>query len=241
MKSLIRLIFLGCLGISVMAGDVDELITKIEAARRPRISVPVTNYISRTLTFISTLQTPLQIDYIYKLPDKVKIITRIRDTGDTIQACNGKIAWEQLADGTIRTLSSPNTDYLRFFTTLSNPAIKMSECFSKIEITAENIIVDKEPCYQLTCTPLPHFRQKSIIYYISRNDFLPRRADIETLTDGITIPITSWFVDYHNYNGLVLPRETRTSAPQSLIISRIIDVKINQEINDMEFSPPDHR
>ncbi len=235
MKSLILLFGLT---IAAVAGEVDELVAKIEKAREPKNNVSIRSYISRTMTFTSTLQVPLQIDYIYKSPNKIKIITRIRGAGDTIQAYNGHTAWEQLADGTVRLLNGPTADYLQFFITLGNPAVKMAECFSKIEIISSNSMVDKEPCYQLECTPLPHFRQKTVIYWVSRNDFLPRRADMEILTTGAPVPMTSWFVDYHDYDGLIMPKETRTASPQSPVISRILEVKVNQEIDNLEFNPP---
>ena len=85
--------------------------------------------------------------------------------------------------------------------------------------------------------PAAYFRQMPVVYYIARTDFLPRRIDMGVFTSGSLSLMTSWFGPYRNYNGIILPEETRTASLASPVVSRILRVTVNREISDREFEP----
>jgi hypothetical protein len=217
--------------------ELEPLLAKIEQARKPTITVPVKTCVSRVISFIPALEHPLYIDNIFKAPDKIRIVTRLQGGDTVVQAFNGRIAWERHGQAPLRILDGAAADYLRFLALLSGPGAQLKDCFEKIHLDPETVTVDRVPCYKLTGVPAAYFRQMPVIYYIAQTDFLPRRIDMGVFANGTLSLMTSWFGVYRNYNGIILPEETRTASPMSPVVSRVLSVTVNEEINDREFEP----
>lgn len=216
---------------------IPELLEKIYQASKPRVETH--SYITRTISFLPTSQA-LYIDKSYKLGGKIKISTRLPDGTTTILAFNGKIAWAQDINGKTNILDKKAEQQLRFTAAASNPNSKLSDYFEKISLSEQPENVDSEPCFKLTCIPFARYGQMPAIYYISTKDFLPRRTDMISLRESSALPMTSLYLNYKKFSGLILPAETRTITPQSPVVSTIISVQINPKLNDQEFDLPNN-
>lgn len=237
-KLSICLVFLAA---TVLCADPDNsqtILNRMEQARKPTLGVPVKSFITKTVSFIPSTELPLYIDYAFKAPAKIRIVTRISGAPSVVQVYNGRIAWERRGNAPPQLLEGAAADYLRFFALLSNPQASLSDCFEKIHVDASPVTIDKVPCHKVTGTPAGHFRQFPVVYYVAHSDFLPRRIDMGIFADGSLSLMTSWFGTYRNYGGLILPEETRTASPHTPVVSRILGVTVNPEISDGEFDMP---
>ncbi|MDD4180587.1 MAG: hypothetical protein PHE87_03075 [Victivallaceae bacterium] len=237
MKLLIISLCLITLGIQ--AHDVPtlpELLKKNYQASKPLTETH--SYITRTVNFVPK-SPPFYIDKIYKSGGKIKISTRLQDgTTTAILAFNGKTAWSQDINGQTNILDKSEAQKLRFIAAASNPNGKLSDYFEKIDLAEKTEIVGSDVCFKLNCITFSQYNQMPTTYYISTKDFLIRRTYMISLQQGSALSINSFYLNYKNFNGLILPEETRTDTPQSPVVSRIISVQINPELRDQEFDPP---
>lgn len=213
---------------------IQQLVENIYQASKP--DFPVNSYAVNMVTVLTGGKV-IYLDKIYKTGGKIRITTRLSDGTHTILAFNGKTAWFQDANGQKRLLSEKETNYLRFSAAVANPHGKLSECFEKIILSKNPETIGAESCVKLTCIPFSHYGQMPVVYYISKKDFLPRRTEMISFSQGTALPMTSLYSNYQKFAGLLFPAETRTTTPQSQVLSKIISVNVNQKIDDIQFEP----
>ncbi len=235
-----RFIALFFLSAAACAHDLSdtELLARVEQARRPTLAVPIKSCIWRTVSFIPASEAPLYVDNVFKAPNKIKIVTTVPGSEPVAQAFNGKTAWLRHGKNLPQLLEGDAANYLRFMAVISNPSAEMKHYFEKIVVEKNTVTIDKELCYKIIGYPYEHYRQLPVTYYVAVSDYLPRRIDMGIFSDGNLALVTSWFGKYRNFNGIILPEETRTASPQSPIVSRVMAVTVNPEIPDREFELP---
>lgn len=233
-KLLILVFYLFALSAQTQSFPVHELLEKNYQASKPRVEIH--SYIIRTMLFFPDSQV-VHMDKIYKSGDKIRINTSTGGGGNTVRAFNGKTAWRRDINGQIKILDKKGTQEMRFIAATSNPNNKLSDYFEKISLAKQTENINSEPCFKLTCTPFPRYGQMPAIYYISTREFLVRRTDTISLHQSSPLPMTSLYLNYKNFKGLMLPAETNTITLHGPVVSKIISVQINPELKGREFEP----
>ena len=181
----------------------------------------------------------LQVTTIFKSPDKSKTIIKAGESmPDSIELFNGQSGWTVVPGMGVRQINGPQLDFMKFTAKLSNPANRMRDIFPKIEVAPVLEKIDDKDCYKLTCQTDPKLKQLPLAIYVDSKTFLPAKMVVMVFTDMGQIPGTTFYSDYKNMSGLVIPTVQKTQTMGMEMSTKLISIKYNEAVADTEFELP---
>lgn len=181
----------------------------------------------------------LQVTTIFKSPDKSKTVIKAGESmPDSIELFNGRSAWTIVPGMGVRQINGPQLDFTKFTAKMSNPANRMRDLFPKIEVAPVLEKIDGKDCYKLTCQADPQLKQLPLAIYVDSKTFLPAKMVVMVFTDMGQIPGTTFYSDYKNMSGLVIPTVQKTQTMGMEMSTKLISIKYNEAVADTEFELP---
>lgn len=181
----------------------------------------------------------LQVTTIFKSPDKSKTIIKAGESmPDSIELFNGQNGWTVVPGMGVRQINGPQLDFMKFTAKMSNPANRMRDLFPKIEVAPVLEKIDGKDCYKLTCQADPKLKQLPLAIYVDSKTFLPAKMVVMVFTDMGQIPGTTFYSDYRNMSGLVIPTVQKTQTMGMEMSTKLISIKYNEAVADTEFELP---
>lgn len=219
---------------------LEQLLNNIEKATDPESKAKsLKTVISKYDGSVSLQEIKLQITTIFKSPDKSKTIIKAGENmPDSIELFNGQAGWAITPGMGVRQINGPQLDFMKFTNKMSNPANRLRDIFPKIELAPALEKIEGKDCYKLTCQADAKLKQLPMAIYIDSQTFLTAKAVIMVFTDMGQIPGTTFFSNYKNIDGMVIPTEQKTQTMGMEMTTRLIAIKYNEDIGDFEFDLP---
>lgn len=219
---------------------LDKLLNNMDKAVDPDSKAKeIKTVISKYEGSVAMQDIKLQVTSIFKSPDKSKTIIKAGESmPDSIELFNGRNGWTVVPGMGVRQINGPQLDFMKFTAKLSNPANRMRDIFPKIEVAPVLEKIDGKDCYKLTCQADPKLNQLPLAIYVDSKTFLPAKMVVMVFTDMGQIPGTTFYSDYKNMNGLIIPTVQKTQTMGMEMSTKLISIKYNEAVADSEFELP---
>ncbi len=169
--------------------------------------------------------------------EKGKIRIEIRNGKSiVVKACDGKKGWEYTTSKGLRMLNAKEVRELKLEASYLSPAIKFDKLFARAELDGSEKIngVDN---WKLICYPHAKFKMSSVTMFVDKKTYLVSKT-IEANSKNEGEDIITYYGDYEEYNGIVLPFMMVAQAGGRILEFKLISVEWNAEIADSEFAIP---
>lgn len=172
-----------------------------------------------------------------KVKEKAKIRLEIR-SGESIvvKACDGKKGWEYLTGKGLRMLSAEEVRELKIEASYLSPTIKFDKLFANVKLDGSQKI-DGVDNWKLICYPQAKFKMSSVTMFVDKKTYLVSKT-IEANSKNPDEDITTYYGDYEEYNGMVLPFMMVSQLDGRILEFKLISTEWNAEIADSEFAVP---
>jgi hypothetical protein len=219
---------------------LDQLLNNIDKASDPENKAgEVKTVISQYDGSVAMQEIKLQITTMFKSPDKSKTIIKAGESMlGSIELFNGRDGWTIVPGMGVRQINGPQLDFMKFTARMSNPASRLRDIFPKIELSPVVEKIEGKDCYKLTCQTEAKLKQLPLAIYVDSKTFLAAKMVVMVFTDMGQIPGTTFYSNYKNLNGLVLPTEQRTQTMGMEMSTKLTSIKFNENIADIEFDVP---
>jgi hypothetical protein len=219
---------------------LEQLLNNIDKATDPENKAKeVKTVISKYEGSVSMQEIKLQITTMFKAPNKSKTIIKAGENmPGSIELFNGQDGWTIVPGMGVSQINGPQLDFMKFTAQMSNPANHMKDLFAKIELSPALEKVEGRNCYKLTCQADAKLKQVPLAIYVDSKTFLPSKMVIMVFTDMGQIPGTTFYSNYKNLSGMVIPTEQKTQTMGMEMSTKLISIKYNEPIPDFEFDVP---
>ena len=172
------------------------------------------------------------VEIKYKRPDKMLMVKKEDNIPVMSIIFNGKNAWIVNYQKKERTLiKGEQLERMKVLFALGQPGSKYQDIFEDVKLFKATL--DGQPYYKLKC--ISKFKdQEPLIIYVGRDNFLTKRIDIPPY-------VTSVIDKYGLYDGVIIPEQTSEIANGSESTYKLIMYKLNVDIDDNEFFPPNFK
>ena len=85
---------------------------------------------------IAQQRIQMKMSTIFKAPNKIKTIIRVKNMPATVEVFNGKSGWAMLTGMGVRPITGPQLNFMRLTAKMSNPAMRLQDIFPEISIDA---------------------------------------------------------------------------------------------------------
>jgi hypothetical protein len=176
--------------------------------------------------------------FIDKFPNKSKAVSQIPGLMLSVQAYNGKVAWESTNAMGIRTISGRELKFLEFTELLKDPKGNLTDIFSKIDLDKNGGDVDGKACYKLVCYPPKEYELKPFVMYVDKNSFYMLKVEMTAVTKLGDIPTVAVMSDFKDVKGLVEPMKTVMTQLTETIVMEVKSIELDKEVDDSIFEIP---
>ncbi|MCK4983756.1 MAG: outer membrane lipoprotein-sorting protein [Victivallaceae bacterium] len=171
-----------------------------------------------------------------KKSGKIRLEVR-RENSLMIRACNGKVGWEYITGKGLRFLKAAELNELKFQAAYLAPNVKFDKLFPNIKLDGSKEAAGVD-CWKLVCTPDAKFKLAPVIMLVDKNNYLVIKTIEEYKKAGKVIKIATYFGDYEDYDGIMTPFMMVSQVDGKLLESKLVSVKWNAKIADIEFATP---
>jgi len=172
-----------------------------------------------------------------KVKEKAKIRLEVRSGQSVfIRACSGKKGWEYSTGKGLRMLSAKEIRELKIEASYLSPTIKFDKLFASVKLDGSQK-VDGVDNWKLICYPQAKFKMSSITMFVDKKTYLVSKT-IEANSKNPNEDITTYYGDYEEYNGMVLPFMMVAQVGGRILEFKLISTEWNAEIDDSEFAVP---
>jgi len=172
-----------------------------------------------------------------KIKKDAKIRLEIRsDKLLVIKTCDGKSGWEYATGKGVRMLNAKEVRELKVEASYLCPTIRFDKLFANVKLDGAQK-VDGVDNWKLTCYPHAKFKMSSITLFVDKKTYLVSKS-IEANSKNQDEDITTYYGDYEEYNGIVLPFMMVAQLGGRILEFKLISAEWNAEIADSEFNVP---
>jgi len=174
------------------------------------------------------------IEIYSKAPNKRLTITRIEGLGEVRQGFDGKTGWRKDPSGNVSDITGPQLALLEREATM-NGELNWRQLYEKVEVAGKGKVENRET-WVLKITPkagLPMVR------YYDAETFLLLRSDITVTGGAKEFALKTFYADYRNVEGVMVPFQITQQMPMGAIGTRITEVRYNVPLDDSLFSKPE--
>jgi outer membrane lipoprotein-sorting protein len=177
-----------------------------------------------------------KITIFIKRPGKLKIVNT-KGEEFWVFGYDGNTAWEYTNEKGVRYLNESERNEIRLQAFLLSPSINIKKVFKDIKLTG-NAVVDGEECWELVCTPEDVFKSQPIVAFVTKKTYLIVKIVEEQDIENGTVKVVTFFKNYKNYKGFLLPELSITKIDGEFTESTLEKVAINPVVADSEFETP---
>jgi hypothetical protein len=172
-----------------------------------------------------------------KVKEKTGIRLEIRSGKSiVVKACSGEKGWEYITGKGLRLLNAKEVRELKIEASYLSPSIKFDRLFASAKLDGSEK-VDGVDNWKLTCYPYAKFKISSVTMFVDKKTYLVSKT-IEANSKNEDEDITTYYGDYEEYNGIVLPFMMVAQVGERILEFKLISAEWNAEIADSEFSVP---
>ncbi len=173
-----------------------------------------------------------------KVKDKIGIRLEIRSGKSlAVRACSDKKGWEYTTAKGLRMLNAKEIRELKLEASYLSPNIKFDRLFASAKLDGSQKIngVDN---WKLICYPYAKFKLSSITMFVDKKTYLVSKS-IEANSKNQDEDIITYYGDYEEYNGIVMPFMMVAQVGSRILEFKLISADWNAEIADSEFAVPE--
>ncbi|MGH9966330.1 MAG: photosynthetic reaction center cytochrome c subunit family protein [Pyrinomonadaceae bacterium] len=171
-------------------------------------------------------------DVYQKAPNKLLTVTTYPDIVFSI-GFNGITGWGRSSTGGARELPGPVLAQLRTDAEFYKE-IRTKDLYRKLTFAGKSTIGDSE-VFVIDATPLSGISEK--LFFDARTGLLLRRY-VESETFLGRFPLQTDYEDYREVDGIKQPFLIHWSMPGRIWGRKIVEIKENVEVDDVQFNPP---
>jgi hypothetical protein len=218
----------------------EKLLEKIEKAADPKDVCKTwkTTLIKMEMT-IPMQQHRLMLTSMYKKPDKVKAVAQMPGIPVITDVFDGKRAWKETAGLGIQEKTGRQLAFAEFECKKSNPALKLTDIYEKVELDPYLYSVGGFFCYKLIC----HLPKKLDVpptqMFFDEKEFLGRYSIEHQLAEMGVVPVAISVSNYKNIEKVNFPMSMEMNMMGIKMLAKIVSFKVNVEIPDAEFKFPE--
>jgi zinc protease len=194
----------------------------------------IQNRVTRTEVEIESSNIRLNMTIMAKKPNLVKIVTESPATGKVLSGCNGETVWElSNVKGPIVKKGKERENALHL-NTLDRFAC-WKEVYRKAEFKGVKDI-NGHSCFVVYVEP---YEADPQTLYFDRGSKLLVALETEMKSEMGILPIISYFEDYREVDGIMLPFMTQVMVASQVMVSRVKSIEHNLSLEDSLFALPD--
>lgn len=220
--------------------NINQLQQRMQKASDPdRKYADANSYVQKQVLEVKkTFGEPVQsiFEIKFKRPDMFKTTT-LRDNQPVNSVIfNGKQAWLiNYVNRTVAPIEGVRFETLKLLFAMGRPGISYTEIFKDIKLS--QVRIDEMEYYKMVCTP--HLgEQAPFIIYVGKNNFLTKMLETFEMINGESLKYTATMDTYAMYEGVMIAKESTTVLGGLKQNYKVIFYKLNANIDDAEFAPP---
>ena len=172
-----------------------------------------------------------------KVKEKGKVRIEVRRKNKLlIKACDGKKGWEYYTGKGLRTLKAKEVRELKLEAAYLAPSIRFDKLFSDVKLDGTQKINGVEN-WKLICSPRANLATSTVTMFVDKKTYLISKT-IEVHPKKKNENVTTYYGDYEDYNGIVLPFMMVAQVGGRILEFKLISAEWNAKIADSEFAMP---
>jgi zinc protease len=176
----------------------------------------------------------LNITVMAQKPNLIRIVTESPVTGKVVSGCDGETVWE-LSDikGPIIKYGKERENALHL--NILDRFVHWREIYKKVEYRG----LEKQNSKLCFVVYLEPYQADSQTLYFDLKTMLLVTLKTELRSDMGSLPVVSYFSDYREVDGVILPFETRIEMASQVMISRVKRMEHNVLLDQNFFALPE--
>lgn len=217
--------------------NTDEILAKIQKANDPNsvIKNMKTEVISSRVKTEGGKEGCLTVKL--KFPDSMRIEAD-NSKEKLIRAYSNGKGWQFSTKMGLREITGKELDAMKFQVAYFAPDTNLKEIFETVTLDGEEI-VNGQPCYKLTCTPLPVYKTPPVIIYVNKNTYLVAKTIEKYYIGNGVVDIVKNYDNYESVDGIKIPMSIVSDINGKVVDMTVESVKWNEKIHDSSFNPPE--
>ena len=171
-----------------------------------------------------------------KKENKIRLEVR-RKNSLMIRASNGKIGWEYITGKGLRMLNAQELSELQFQAAYLAPSADLSKLFADIKLDGSEKAAGID-CWKLVAIPNSKYQTDPVIILVDKKTYMVVRSNEKYKKDKKVINITTYFGDYEELDGIMIPFMMVSQIGEKLLESKLVSAEWNTKILDSEFDTP---
>lgn len=168
-----------------------------------------------------------------KAPDKLYFEMQLSAQAKLVQAFDGNVAWDYNPEDGLRTLSG-NPRANRYRNAQFYREIELRRLYPKMELRGMAQIGSLD-AYVVDCTPEEGYAEK---FYFAAESGLLLRRDGKLEADGQVFEVATYYEDYRQVDGVMLPFAIRRTGSEGAFVLRFTQIQHNVAVEDSRFTRP---
>jgi len=216
--------------------NADSIFAKMKKAID--VSDKQKNIKSAVIVYDTHLGKKEQSRITLKVKEKTGIRLEIRSGKSLeVRACNAKGGWAYSTGKGLRTLNAKEIRELKIEASYLSPTIKFDRLFASAKLEGSEKI-DGVDNWKLICYPYAKFKVSSVTMFIDKKTYLVTKT-VEANSKNEEEDITTYYGDYEEYNGIVMPFMMVAQLGGRIVEFKLISAEWNAEIANSEFAVPE--
>ena len=172
-----------------------------------------------------------------KVKKKGKIRIEVRRKNKLlIKACDGQKGWEYYTGKGLRALDAKEIRELKLEAAYLAPSIRIDKLFTDVKLAGTEKVHGVEN-WKLICSPRADLAASTVTMFVDKKTYLISKT-IEVHPKSKGEDVTTYYGDYEDYNGIVLPFMMVAQVGGQILEFKLISTEWNAEIDDSEFAMP---